>query len=107
MFFDFALGNLRAVNPSREVASCHQRQGIGRGEFVASELPPGERIEWEIGIQGPNDEVAVVIGRRAVVIVLETVALGEADEVEPVPGPPLSVPRAGKQLVNDLLECLG
>ena len=48
-----------------------------------------------------NDEVAVVVGVRAVVVLLEAVALGKAGEIEPVAGPVFAVVMAGEEFVDE------
>src|SRR5947209_4604302 len=59
----------------------------------AGDLPADELVERHILVEGLDDEIAVLIGVRAIVVVLVTAALGEAGQVEPVPAPALAVMR--------------
>src|SRR5581483_4015064 len=48
-------------------------------------------------------EIAIVVGRRSIVIVFEAVALGKACQVEPMPPPALAVMLIGEQAVDEAL----
>src|SRR5262245_7571313 len=55
-------------------------------------------------VECPDDEVAIMKGGRAVVVMLESVALREPGKVQPVPGPALTVPGGLEKFVDHLCE---
>ena len=79
------------------------RQRIVRLVLVAGNLPLDERVVRQVLVQGLDHEVAIVVGVRPVVILLEAVALGEARQVEPMPAPSLAIVRAGEQSIDQSL----
>jgi hypothetical protein len=95
------LGNLRAMHAGREEAGRRHSQRIVRLIFIARELPLHKCVERQIVVHGADHEVAVVICRRPVGIVLEAVALGESRQVEPPPPPTLAEPRTGQQAIDE------
>ena len=104
VLLDLVLGDLRAVDAGGQEAGRRQGQRVVRLELVAGDLPLDERVVRQVLVERLDDEVAIVIGGRPVVVVLEAVALGEAGQVEPVPGPALAVVRDGEQPVDQLRE---
>ena len=62
-------------------------------DLVAGDLELDEPIVRHVVVEGPDHEVAVVVGVLAVVVLLVAVALGEPRQVEPVPRPALAVMR--------------
>ncbi len=101
LLFDFVFRDLRAVDAGGQKAGRHHRQAVVRGQFIAGQLPANKRVERQVEIEGANHEIAEVIGGRPIVIVLETVALGEAGKIEPVSGPPMPVMRTCQQPVEE------
>jgi len=94
--------------PAPRESRRRQRQRVGRGDLVAGDLPLEKSVLREVVVDGPHDEVTVRPGVGPVVVMLEAVALGEADDVEPVPRPPLAVRRADdSSLSNDALVGIG
>ena len=64
----------------------------------------------QVAIEGIDDPVAIAPGLAEIAFrrQLDQVArVGVADDVEPVPAPPLAVPRRGQQAVDDSCERLG
>src|SRR5262249_29027118 len=93
LLLDGVGGDLRAVDAGAEEAGRGHRPGVVRSDLVAGNLLPNEPIIGLVVVEGADDEVAIGPRVRAVVVVLEAVTLGEADDVEPVPRPALSISR--------------
>src|SRR5262249_49779480 len=66
-----------------------------------------ETIVRLVVIERTDDVIAVPPGVRADRVVLETVALREAGEIEPVSSPTLAVMRRGEQAIDELLVGVG
>ena len=69
-------------------------RGLSGSSSSPAICEPDEAVVGHVLVEGPDDEVAIVLGVRPVVVLLVAVALGEAGEVEPVPRPALAVVRA-------------
>ncbi len=68
---------------------------------VAGDVLGDEAIKRQVGVERPNDVVAItpgLAGNRKVELVAE--CLRVAHQVEPVPGPALGVARAGEQAID-------
>ncbi len=91
------------VGPQPEVAGRHPQLGIIGIELIAGELLGQEAVVGFVGVEGPDDIVAVTPGMGTKGILPVTVRLGIADEVEPVPPPALAVTRRGQQAVDQSL----
>ena len=100
--FEFLLGELGGEDAGSEKSGGHHGEGIFRSDFVARELPAHELIPGHVGIEGFDDEVAVVEGVFSVVVLLEAVALGKAGGIEPVTGPSFAVVGTGEEIVDEL-----
>ncbi len=72
----------------------------GFGQHVAGELFDRELVEGHVGIEGLNHPVAVG-PHAAIAILLVTVGIGVAGQIEPLAGPPLAVLRAGQQPIDE------
>lgn len=59
-------------------------------------------VVGHIGIEGPDDVVAVVPGIRHIVVELVAAGFRIADQIEPVASPPLAMMRRGEQPVDNL-----
>jgi predicted RNA-binding protein with RPS1 domain len=84
-------------------AGRHLRFAIRRIELIAGQLLQDETVVRLVPVEGADDVVAVAPGPEQVVVVLEAFRLGEADHVEPVPGPALAVAGARKEPVDEAL----
>jgi len=105
--FEFLLGELGGEDASAEEPGGHHCEWVVRRDLIACELPADELVPWHIGIESLDDEVAVVEGIFAIVVLLEAVALGEARGVKPVAGPALAIVGAGEEFVDELGVGLG
>ena len=92
--------DLRGEHARSEKPGRHQSQRIFGREFIARQLPLHELVVGHVGIERLDDKVPIVVGPRAIVIMLKTGTFGEAGHVQPVPGPALSVLRLGEQAVD-------
>ena len=91
------------VGAQPEVAGRHSQLGIVGIELVAGKLLGQEAVVGFVGVEGPDDIVAVTPGVGAERILPVAVRLGIAHEVEPVPPPALAVTRRGQQAVDQSL----
>ena len=101
LFFDLVGRDLRGVRAGRQKPGRHQRQVVVGLELVAGNLPADELIERHVVVESSDHEVAVVIRRRPVVVLLVTVAFGKTGQVEPVAAPALAVMRAVEQTIDE------
>ena len=99
--------DLRAACQPRQKPVAISARGFVGLELVAGELPADEPVVGHVVVERLDHEVAIAPGVRAVVVVLEAVGLGVADQVEPVPRPALAVVRAGEQPVDQPLVGVG
>jgi len=76
---------------------------LPRTPLVASELLEQEAVIGFVIVEGANDVIAVTPGIVAVRVVLETIGLGKADNVEPVLAPVLPIVRIGEQALDQIL----
>src|SRR4051812_38083677 len=51
------------------------RADVPRGEFIAGELPADKLVVRQVGVEGVDDEVAVVIGLGLIIIVPVAIAV--------------------------------
>jgi hypothetical protein len=75
---------------------------VVRRELIACQLPAYELVVRHIGVERLDQEVAVVVGMRPVVVLLVTVRLGKPRHVHPMPCPALAVVRTGQQMLDQL-----
>ena len=99
----FVVAQHRVVNPGDQCASRLDRVRVGRCQQISGDLPAGEFVIGEIGVQRANDPVAVGPRVGPNRIALESVGLTKADDIQPMPCPAFSVVRAGEQAVNQFL----
>ena len=104
MFLDFVLGDLRTMHAGRQKPGRHHRQIILRRNLVTGQLPFDERVVRQIIVQCPDHKIAEMVGRWTIVIVLETVALGEAGQIEPMTSPSFPIMRTGQKTINQFLN---
>ena len=79
-----------------------------RHQLVAGKLLDEKAVERLVGVERPDDVVAVLVGIRPLgVVVAIAVGVGIAGDVQPVPRPPLTVMRRVKQAVDQPLEGIG
>ena len=95
------------VGPQPEVAGRDPQLGIVGIELVAGKLLGQEAVVGFVGVERPDDVVAVTPGVGAKGILAIAVRLGIADQVEPVPRPALAVARRGQQAVDQALVGVG
>ena len=103
---DFVRRDLSREHARSEEPGRHHRQRIARLELVASELPLHELIVRHVGIERLDHEVAIPIRERPIVVLFESVTLGEASDVQPVTPPTLAVLRRIEQLVEHFFKRL-
>src|SRR5207237_1234014 len=99
--------------------ACRQESGqldsevVGGFEFIAGDLPLDESVVGQVLIEGLDNGVAIMIGRGAIVIVLEAVRFGKTRQVEPVSGTASRIVRSKQSAlmtmssVPSLAESLG
>ncbi len=73
------------------------------GEQITSDLLLHELIVGEILVEGADHVVAITPGFLLLEIKFMAAGFRETDEIEPVPGPSLSIVRRGQQAVDNLL----
>jgi hypothetical protein len=98
---ELLLGELRGEGTGREETGGLQRLDVARCQFVAGNLPLEERVVRQVVVEGPDDEVAVVVGERPVVVLFVAEALGEPGDVEPVLRPTFAEGGPRQQVVHD------
>ena len=79
--------------------------GLGRGvlQLVSGQLLQHKAVKGLVPVEGPDHVVPVFPDVGLGAIPLVTVAFGVADQVQPVPGPALSVGRTRQQVVDGRL----
>ena len=103
--FKFLFRQLRGEHARTKEAGSLHRERVVRCKLIAGQLPFHELIVRHVGVERLNDEVAVMEGEIAIVILLEPVALCKARHIEPMSAPTLTVFRRGQQTVDDLFQC--
>jgi hypothetical protein len=93
------------VDAAAEVAGGDDGFGVVREEFVAGELFHDEAVPWLVRVEGSDDVVAIAPCVWAVVVGFIAVAVGVADEVEPVAGPALAVLWGREETVDEVFPC--
>src|SRR5207302_7899228 len=88
----------------RDEAGRRQSEIVVWSVLVTGYLPLNEGVIGQIVVECLNDEVAVVIGGGAVVVMLEAVALRETGDVEPVTGPALAVVDIAEEAVEQFVK---
>ena len=71
----------------------HQRLAVLRKQLIRGDLlvnEPGKRL---VAIQRLDHPVAISPGMRSRIVVLETVAVGVTDNIQPVLGPTVAIVR--------------
>ncbi len=69
-------------------------------EVVTGDLEREEAIVGQVGVERPDDPVAIAPGVGALGVELEAVGVGVMRQVEPVLAPALAVMRAGQQAID-------
>ena len=78
------------------------------GEFIASQLLGDELVERLVGVQRPDDAVAIFVGVAARRIrVAVAIGIGVARDIEPVAAPALTVIRRVEQPIDQLFVSIG
>ena len=95
------------VGAGAEVAESGKRGGIVREKDVGGELGADEGRPGEVVVEGLDDPIAVGPGVGPEDVVLEAMAVGKMDRVEPVPGHPLAEARRGEEPVDQSLVGVG
>ena len=95
------------VDAAAEIAGGDERLGIVGKQFVAGELLQHEAVVGLVGVEGVDDVVAITPGVGAVVVGLVAVAVGVADEVQPVARPAFAVVRAGEEVFTRRSQASG
>ena len=80
------------------------RVEAGGGEEVSGDVFGDELVVGDIGVEGADDVVAVVVGVVDRVVELVAVGFGVAHEVEPVPGPALAEVGGGEEAVDRIYD---
>ena len=80
---------------------------IVRRDLIAGELLEHEAVERLVGIQRANDIIAIGPRIFAQGVDFVSVALAEADHVEPMPPPLFAIMRRGKQPIDEPLVSVG
>ncbi len=88
---ELPVSRLVVPDPKPVVTCCDARLVIGIRQLIAGELLPYEAVEGLVGVERADDVVTVAPGVGLGPIALVAVGLGEADEIEPVPPPLLTV----------------
>ena len=100
-----AQGYLGRINTCPQKSGCSERLGIVGIQFVACDLPLNKSIVGHVRVQGSNHKVAEMKCVFAIVVMLETVALCESRDIQPVPGPAFAVARAIEESCDKLFVC--
>jgi len=104
---DFLIAGVLAERAEAvKAAGDEERRGSGFG-FVASELFLNELVVGFVLLEALDYVIAVAVGIRAVGVVFVAVGFSEADNVEPVAGPLLSVSRGSKETLDQGFVGLG
>ena len=73
----------------------------GVWQEIAGELLPGELVEWQIGVEGIDDVVAVR-GNAVILVAVIADRIGVADQVQPVAGQSFAEAGRGQQFVDQV-----
>ena len=93
--------------PGRHEAGRHDRVARIGKEHVARDLFEHETAIRSIVVQGADDIIAVTPGVRAHLVLVETVRVGVAGDIEPVSSPSFAVAGRSEQSVDDSLVGVG
>ena len=99
--------------PSRRCSSQPVETGSNQGllfggrYLIAGQLFHQETIVRLVVVKRADHVIAITPGIAPVGVVLETIGLGETDNVEPVLSPTLTVARAGEQPFDQLAVSSG
>ena len=105
--FEFLFGDLGGEHAGGEEAGGRHRLPVIGSQFISGDLPVHELIERHVLVERADDEVAILIGGGTVGIVLESIGLGKARDVQPVARPALAIGGAGEQGVDQLFLGIG
>ncbi len=83
----------RVVNAGHQKACTHRYLGLVGRDLVSRQLFQYHPAEWLVLIEGANDVIPKRPGSFAQVVLFVTMALPEANDVQPVPAPTLAVVR--------------
>ncbi len=82
---------------------CHEEAGrLVVALSVSGDLPADKRVVGHVTVEGIDHPVAIRPGIGPHLIHLKAMALGKPHDIEPVPRPPLAIPRRGEQLVDQI-----
>ena len=99
------LGRLRRhlprIRPGHEKPGGRRRGEVAGLDKVARHLHPQELVVGQVGVEGLDHPVAVVVGVGAIAVELVATAFPEPHRVEPVAGPALAELRAGQQPIDE------
>ncbi len=95
------------MRTSYEESSRRSRQPIALGQGIAGDLLGDETGERLVVVDGADHPIPIGPRVRPQGIRLVSVALSEADGVEPVPAPSFPVSRRGEQTINHALVGIG
>ncbi len=97
-----------------QTAECQQPHGSEVGgicreiQLISGELLPYELVEWFVVVEGPNDVVAVGIGKGAnasIAVHQDAVfRIGIPGNVQPVPPPAFAIPRTLQETLDEPLH---
>ena len=93
------LGASHRANVRRRLRALEQKFDV-RFEQVACEMFAKETVVGHVGIQCSDYIIAILPGVRLESVAFVAVGLGEPHQVQPIPGPALTIMRAGKQVVD-------
>ena len=94
------VGRLVIPKPQPVIAGCNQAVGGRLGQFITGKLLNHELVIGLVVVEGPDHIVAIPPGVRLVAVPLKAVGVGIANQIEPVPGPLLTVVGRVKQPVD-------
>ena len=104
---DVLVAGVLAQRAEAVEAAGDEEGRVLRIDLVAGELLFDEFVVGLVAVETLHHVVAIAPGVGAVHVVLVAVALGEADDVEPVAAPLFAVVRRGQQTVDDFLPGVG
>ena len=98
----FGFGQLSRKSTGSQKPGGHHRQRVVRGQFIAGQLPLHELVIGNVGVQGPDQEVAIVVRIGSVIVLFIAVRFCKASDIHPVPGPAFAILRRLQQPINKL-----
>ena len=104
---DVLVAGVLAQRAEAVEAAGHEEGLVLRIHLVAGELLFDEFVVGLVAVETLHDVIAIAPGVGAVHVVLVAIALGEADDVEPVAAPLFAVVRRGQQAVDHFLPGVG